>query len=304
MARNLNGQITFAVNKCFQEGVNKHDYKAENGREMGEKIFSYSEKFRLKDMGKSLQNYIKENFPTVKRVDQIDSKVIQSFLNSKTECTQNTVNSYANTIFKLQNVLESTYKSFNSDWRNEVAIPSVERQSAIDRGADSVMNREDYNTILNYTIENPSQSGYALQIQNFMGIRVEEVARIKLENIDLDKQIITIKGKGGRTIDKPIPTDKIDLIKEIINKNFDVKNDRLLSIEGSSINKYLNRLEKKLGLKEHSNHDIRRLIAQERFDSLRKEGYSQKEAVNLTSQWLSHGNNRGDMLEKSYIKIH
>ena len=59
---NLNGQITFAINKCFSESTDKHDYKKENGKEMGDKIFSYSEKFRLKDVSRDFTSYIKENF--------------------------------------------------------------------------------------------------------------------------------------------------------------------------------------------------------------------------------------------------
>lgn len=300
---NLFGQITNAINQNFNEGTEKHSYKKENGKEMGDKIFSYSEKFRLKDVAKDFTNYMKQNFTDVKQVKDIKSEHAQSFLSTKLHCTQNTVNSYASSLFKIENTLNNTYKSCNLSWRQEISIPSVERQKADNRGAESVMSREDYNKILSYSIENKSQSGYALQIQNFTGIRVEEVARIKLSNIDLDKNIIRIEGKGGRVVDKPIPLDKISLIKEIKDQNFNGKNDRLFSVSGASINKQLSRLENKLGLEKHSNHDIRRLIAQEKYDNYRKEGMSIKDAANKTSNWLSHGNGRQDLLERSYIKL-
>ena len=298
---NLLGQITYSINQNFDEGIDKHSYRKENGREMGDKIFSYSEKFRLKDVAKDFTNHIKENFTDVKQVKDIKAEHVQSFLNSKNNCTQNTVDSYSNSLFKIENILNSTYKSCNLEWRGQIAIPTVERQRAHDRGVESVISREDYNKILNYSEEHKSQSGYALQIQDFMGVRVEEVARIKLSNLDLDKGIICIEGKGGKVIDKPIPLDKISLIQEIKNQNFNSKNDRLFSISGASINKQLSRLEEKLDIEKHSNHDIRRLIAQEKYDQYRKDGMNIKDAANKTSNWLSHGDNRQNMLERSYI---
>ena len=298
---NLFGQITHAINDNFDEGIDKHSYRKENGREMGDKIFSYSEKFRLKDVAKDFTNHIKENFKDVKQVKDIKSEHVQSFLNTKTNCTQNTVDSYSNSLFKIENTLNSTYKSCNLTWRGEVSIPSVERQSSNNRGVESVMSRQDYEKIISYSEENKSQSGYALQIQDFMGVRVEEVARIKLSNIDLEKCIISIEGKGGKTIEKPIPQDKISLMQEIKDQNFNGKNDRLFSISGASINKQLNRLQENMNLEKHSNHDIRRLIAQEKYDQYRKDGMSIKDAANKTSNWLSHGNGRQDMLERSYI---
>lgn len=298
---NLLGQITYSINQNFSEGTDKHSFKKENGREMGDKIFSYSEKFRLKDVAKDFSNHMKQNFSEVKQAKDIKAEHVQSFLNTKTNCTQNTVDSYSNSLFKIENILNSTYKSCSLEWRGQIAIPTVERQKADDRGVESVISREDYNKILNYSEEHKSQSGYALQIQDFMGVRVEEVARIKVSNIDLDRGIVTIEGKGGRVIDKPIPEDKISLVKEIKDQNYNGKNDRLFSVSGASINKQLNRIQDNMGLEKHSNHDIRRLIAQEKFDGYRKDGMNIKDAANKTSNWLSHGNNRQDMLERSYI---
>lgn len=132
-----------------------------------------------------------------------------------------------------------------------------------------------------------------------MGVRVEEVARIKLENIDIDKGTVVIEGKWGREITRELSADMKELVKEIKEKEHHP--ERLLSINGASINKQLSRVQDALGLEKHSNHDIRRLIAQERYDALREEGKSIKEAANETSNWLSHGDNREDMIEKSYI---
>ena len=195
----------------------------------------------------------------------------------------------------------STY-NLNLKWREEIAIPQVEQKSSSTRGVDSVISREDYNKILNYAEENMSQSGLALQMQNWLGVRVEEIARIKKEFINLKDRTITFKNtKGGKKLIRDIPEDKIDFVKSVIEHNF--HQDRLFSIEGKSINKYLNRVQDQLGLKRHSNHDIRRLIAQEKYNSFREKGMSVKQAANQVSKWLSHGDDRLNMLERSYIKL-
>ena len=301
--RNLYGQMTYAINKNFKEGVDKRAYKQANGKGMGSKIFSYGEKYRLKQLAKSFQIYAKENELNIKLVKDIRQENIQDFLEKVKErgCTQNTINSYANSLFKIQNTLNSTY-NLNLKWREEIAIPQVEKKSSSTRGVDSVISREDYNKILNYARENESQSGLALQMQNWLGVRVEEIARIKKEFISLKDKTITFKNtKGGKVLIRNIPEDKIDFVKSVIEHNF--HDERLFSIEGKSINKYLNRVQDQLGLERHSNHDIRRLIAQEKYNSFRKNGMSIKDAANQTSKWLSHGDNRTSMLEKSYIKL-
>ena len=301
--RNLYGQMTYAINKNFTERVDKRAYKQANGKEMGSKIFSYGEKYRLKQLAKAFQVYAKENNLNVKLVKEIKAEYIQGFLEGAKErgCTQNTINSYANSLFKIQNTINVTY-NFNLKWREEIVIPQVEKKSSSTRGVDSVINRQDYNKILNYEEENESQSGLALQMQNWLGVRVEEIARIKKEFINLKEKTITFKNtKGGKVLIRDIPEDKIDFVKSVIEHNF--HNERLFSIEGKSINKYLNRVQDQLGLERHSNHDIRRLIAQEKYNLFREKGMSVKQAANQVSKWLSHGDNRLNMLERSYIKL-
>ncbi len=301
--RNLFGQMTYAINKNFTERVDKRAFKKANGGGMGNKIFSYGEKYRLKQLAKSFQIYAKKNNLNIKMVKDIKPEHVQKFLEDAKErdCTQNTINSYANSLFKIQNTLNSTY-NLNLKWQEEIAIPQVKQKSSSTRGVDSVISREDYNKILNYAEENMSQSGLVLQMQNWLGVRVEEVARIKKEFISLKDRTITFKNtKGGKKLIRDIPEEKIDFIKSIIEHNF--HNERLFSIEGKSINKYLNRVQDQLGLERHSNHDIRRLIAQEKYDSFRESGMSIKESANETSKWLSHGDDRTSMLERSYIKL-
>jgi len=301
--RNINGQIAYAINKCFKEGIDKRAYKIKAGRAMGDKVFSYAEKYRLKDMAKSLQKFLKDNGRDVKYVKDIQSEDIQGYLESEKArgCTQNTIDTYANSLFKIQEAINATY-GVRTNWRSEISIPVAEKAHSVDRGVNSVITREDYNKILDYAAKNRSESGYAVRLQDFLGVRVEEVARISRDNINLeDRTIKLVNTKGGRELTRDIPNDRVELVKEVLEHNY--HEDRLFSIKGDSINRYLNRIEDKLRIERHSNHDIRRLIAQEKFDGYRKSGLSIKDAANKTSAWLSHGDNRNELLEKSYINL-
>lgn len=300
---NLHGQITYAINQNFKENLDKHSIKTREGHGMGEKVYSYNEKYRLKDISKALTNFFKEQNINIREIKDIKPEHIQSFLNSRKEngCTQNTLNSYASSIYKIQNIVNKTYKSCNVDWRNNVAIPTANQKQAVNRGAESVISRKDYNRLLEYSERNKSQSGYAIQLQDFLGVRVNEVANIKLNNIDLQQRTINIVGKGGKEITREIPQNKVGLVQEVINQHY--SKDKLFSIKNDSINRYLYRVQDKLGMEKHSNHDIRRLIAQEHYDSFRQQGYSIKDSVKMTSEWLAHGPNREDLLVQSYIVL-
>ena len=68
-----------------------------------------------------------------------------------------------------------------------------------------------------------------------------------------------------------------------------------------SINQYLGRIESKLGLEHHSFHDLRRLLAQERYNLLRERGMDREHALSSVGLWLNHGPNRQDLVKKSYV---
>lgn len=304
MSRSLKNQLTFAINQNFSEGMDKHSIKAEN-KEMTEKIFSYSEKHRLCDVMKNFENYLKENGIRVKEVSQIKTEQIQKFLEDRaSSCTQNTINSYANSFYKIQNVLNATYKSCHLKWREKVIVPNAITKASQSRGVESVIKKVDYNMLKAYAEEHYSQSGACVIMQEEFGVRVEEISRIKLANIDLEKQEVTFQCKGGKPLNRQFSDEMKDYIQKVIEQKHDANGERLFSIDGSSINKYLLRTEDKLGIERHSNHDIRRLIAQEYYDSIREQGYTPKEALSGTSKWLNHIGPRNELMLNSYIRIH
>lgn len=300
--RSIFQQFNNAINNCFKEGMDKHADKAYNPV-LTEKVYSYSAMNNLKDFAKNLSNYIKENYPDTKRLGDIKEEQLQNFLNYKNAkgCSQNTLDLYKSNLNKLEMVVNKTYSSVNWDFKNTLETPASTKEFDKNRGVDSVITREDYNKILEYCRENKSTSGDAILLQNGLGIRVEELAQLKVNNIDFENnKIILDNTKGGKELIREMTPEVRKIIYERINNT---TNNKIIDVKSDSINAQLRRIEDRLGIDRHSVHDIRRLIAQEKYDSYREEGYSKKKALEKTSRWLNHVGPRQEMITKSYITI-
>ncbi|MFT8352616.1 tyrosine-type recombinase/integrase [Clostridium saccharoperbutylacetonicum] len=302
--KSIKNQIQQAINNNFEENTDKHSYKQQDDQEV--KVFSYSEKFRLLDAAKMLSNYIKENFPNIKQIKDVNSNVIQDFLNTKAKnCTQNTINTYSNSLNKIAAICNKNYSSCNLTWKQDVIIPAALTQKSQLRGVANQIPLEDLNKICDYAKRNYSTSGQIILCQHELGLRVNElVSGIKVENIDFKNNILHLTNtKGGKNLDREITQE----LKAILEKSIQQRNitsGRLFPITENAVNTYLRRTEEKLGIKgRYSIHNIRSAIAQKFYNSLRENGVNKDNAIKQTSIWLNHGPDRKKLLEKSYIEI-
>jgi integrase len=269
------------------------------------KVFSYNEKFRLLDTAKMLSNYIKENFPDVKQIKDVNSNIIQKFLNDKANiCTQNTINTYNKSLNKIAAICNKNYISCNLKWKEDVIVPTALTQKSQLRGVANQIPLSDLNKICDYAKKNYSISGQIILAQRELGIRVNELITIKVENIDIKNNILHLPNcKGNKNLDREI-TPKL---KEVLEKNIqqmNITSGRLFPITENAVNTYLRRTEVKLGIQgRFSIHNIRSKISQEFYDNLRESGVSKEDALKQTSIWLNHGPDRFGLLKKSYLEI-
>lgn len=300
--KSIKNQIQQAINNNFEENTDKRAYKQQENQNV--KIFSYSEKFRLLDTAKMLSNYIKENFPDVKQIKDVTPEVIQSFLNDKAQtCTQNTVNTYTQSLNKIAEICNKNYSSCKLEWKKEVVIPKAITQNSNLRGVKNQMPVEDLQRVCEYAKNNYSQSGQIVLCQQYLGIRVNELVTIKIENIDFKKDILHLKNcKGGKRIDRVIDPELKAILLETIEKN-NITSGKIFSITENSVNTYLRRTEEKLGIVgRYSTHNIRSTISQLKYNKLKSEGLSIKESMREVSLWLNHGEDRERLLLGSYIR--
>lgn len=135
-------------------------------------------------------------------------------------------------------------------------------------GRNRLWSREDLGKILEYAREHPdSGSSVAIRLEALIGVRVGDLAY----GIRIDQGKLRIKSKNGKWCERMI-TPEIRKILESESCRKLIDGDRIRFPKDGSINKYLLRTERKLGLEEHSFHDIRRRIAQDKYDEFRTSG--------------------------------
>lgn len=303
---NIKGQITYALNQCFTEGVDKHSIKREIGFQKTERIYSENVYFHAKDTAKDIQGFLRENYPSVREVRQIKPEMVQAFLNSKTDhCTQKTVNEYAGRIDTIQRACEKIFK-IELNWKQQIVVPKAYREKVDHRGVNDVMTKEDYAKIKEYCLNNISRDSNAIiTISGDLGNRVRALCNIKIEKIDFENNTVDIKDKGSKWITRDMTLQVREILQNRVNKLNEqgITKGNVFEVQDNSVNKQLTRIEKKLGLDTtKSMHSIRRMVAQEKYDEYRKT-MSIKDATNAVSEWLGHGKNRDAMLKECYIKI-
>lgn len=283
MSKNLRQLMRSAVIKNFREGRDKRSEKMEDHNKTG--VYSYGSKFDHLDKINVFSKYLTEN--GIRTVSGVNKDVIKDFLESKAieGCTQRTVDAYRSTIGRIGDLM-------GQDWRVEQVLSLPTHKAASDRGAEDVMSKEDRDRICEYCERNPSGSANAILLEREIGIRVGDMAYGLREN----NGRLEITGKGGRMCYREI-TPKVREILDHTKHN----GDRYTFPKDDSINKYLRRVEDKLGLERHSFHSMRRCSAQEKYDEFRHSGMERIDALNKVGQWLSHGELRAEMVLNSYV---
>lgn len=306
MAHSLKNQIHYSINQCWKENVQKHSYKEQNSKESSYMIFSFSEAFRLKDVGKDFSNFLKKEHPDLKQIKDISPKIIQDFLDGKTHCSKQTIANYYHSMKKIDMVLSRTYKSYETKFIDIIKPVSQNQYKFTGRGVTNQIPPEDFRRILDYCKQNPSQSSYVVRLQQHLGIRVNELVHgLKIQNIHFDKnELVITNTKAGKILTRQLTPELSHLLKEIIEKKYDTSGNRLFTIENASVNRYLSRVEEKLDiLGRYSIHNLRARVAQDYYDSLRSAGFSKNEALQKTSLFLNHRTEREQMLTRSYINV-
>lgn len=312
MARNLKYQFTYAIDKSFKPGTDKHSTKnnpAENGNK-GLRTISYSDRKNLIDVSSNFANWMKENHSEVKELKDINSNHVQEFLNQKAQtCTSATINQYQSKFSKLEKLVNNTYKNANVSYTNTVTPVATNNTEKL---RCKSMNDNDYNKLKTH-MENNCRSDNALkslQLGYHAGLRVSEIAKLQQRDIKINSDgsatVHIANSKGARNRDVHI-TNK-DSVQVLTNIRNSVENatDRIVPIQHESINTAINRAMTKCNMQEYKLHDtsvhsLRKAFAQREYDKYKEEGLEPKQAWDRVSEELGHGKNRDD-LYKAYIE--
>lgn len=307
--RSIEEQFKFAVRKCFAEDMDKHSYKKQNGYKMDYNVFSHSDKFNLYDMSRMLSNYIKENHGEIKKIKDITPEIVKEYLDYSSKphksapngCTKNTISNYHERINKLAECSNRVYK-VNLDYR-DVERPICKLEYIEKKGAGNAIPKDNLDKIREYGQANRCQSSDVVEIISRFGCRRAEATYLNKSDVDIDKGIITFNNaKGGKSYTRELKEEDKELFKDIIDKGYSEDN-RLFTVQGDTVRKYMDDVQERLHLEHYTVHDIRRRCCQDYYDELRLNDVSKEEATQLASMYLNHGPDREKLLEGSYISL-
>ena len=276
--RNLKYQFLQAINNSFRENMDKHSDKA-NGIRNTDKIYSYSSRSNLIDLSANFANYMRENYPEIHKVNEVQTKHIQGFLNSKTEnCSQSTLNQYSAQFRKLEKCVNAKYHC-DVDYGSAVVPASCKNGGGKIRNV--MLSQNDFKTLIKSTSNQNLKK--ALTLSYHFGLRASECAKLKFEDIKHNGiSIIDSKGKRSRFI--PAETEK-----------------QRQTIQHQSLEQAFRRELKKNGIviQNGAFHTCRKAYATQKYKEYR-DGLSVKEAMSKVSINLGHGASRFELM-KEYI---
>jgi len=286
--------IRYILHQQFRPGASKHS--AKRAGDKSRLIYSYRTLFAFLDVVNVLFSWLlQQNFPIYSPTD-ISVEIVILFLDAKaTSCTQTTVDWYRSMLAGLGNRIRAYYCLQSYD----LHVPRVyaaKKTSGL-RGAAAKMPRTEYNIILGYCREHPSGSAYAVLLEEYLAGRVTDIC----ERMCVFDGMVQMTCKGGKPLFRVITPAMADLLKDPRFAAWRREKGSFSLPRSRTVNQFLRRLEKRLDLPFYSFHAIRRLLAQEHYDELRRIGIERNRALAQTGLWLNHGPKRQQLVLKSYV---
>lgn len=295
--RSIKQQFNYAISDNCRIG---HSKRAENGTNTGY-VYSVQYAENLRDTAKNLSNFLRIEYPEIKWIKDIKAEHLQAWVDTRSKNWSNsTMINHISRVGILQKQIYRTYK-IDNDWT--IISPVKENIGKVRKVA---MERTDYNKLQELLDSGKSIAKYATAITARTGLRIKEIARLKVEHINLNKMVVEVRegGKNGKYRDVPIRTE---------DKDYFVQLKRELSGQEyvcggkteDTINKGMRRGLTKLGLSEKyqdtTNHAIRKMYAREAYSQLMEKGMSEKSAWSVVQQNLGHGKKFRQSLFDTYI---
>lgn len=303
----LNNQSKRCFDDVWSEGRSKHFdkikglyYNAENPF-----IYSYSYRSDLISTSMDLNNWLKKNYPDVKRLDQIRTEHLQKYLDGKAKtCSKKTVQKQKSHLVKLFLIYKNKFKT----------VSKIKSEDLINNAKDIESDRKVYETEDVFRLLKGIEGDEKTKIKNkiyvamrlslALGLRASEIINLRSTDFNFKKNLVHIrKSKGGKSRFVPMKSKDISFIKLLLkDKN---SNEKLVNYKNQkSLNTIFNRYKKEiLGQKSHQKgfHSFRKIAAQEYFDMCRESGMTKQKALSATSVYLGHGPQRDNKLMSTYI---
>lgn len=313
MSHSIEQQLNRAIYDNFAKGESKHSYKIEHGGSCDAKIFSYSQLNSMKDLAKNFGSFMKQNYPEIRYVKDINSSQIEAFLREKSStCKMSTLNRYMSNFEKFERCCKETYPSFKSSFKVDRKAVRLENQ-ALNKDANAklrtlVMSNSDFQKVMEKGRDCDSKR--ALECCYLFGLRSEEVVNLRVKDILTCEKVVVEHGKGNRERTIYVTNnEQRAYLKELVNGLSSTQimnpNAKIFFVKKDSVNKYLQTNLNKEGITKYKDsktgiHAIRKNYATRSYYELREKGFNHEEAWGQVSRDLGHGYERTELF-KVYV---
>lgn len=301
--RSIGYQFENAINSAFGKdgkgGADKHSMR-KNKQDTTSTVFSYKERSSLLKTGYQLSNFLKENYPEVSSIAEIEPHMVQGFMNMKANTNnENSLGTIKSTLNKLDKVATRRYKSKESSFMDNVKKPKTTCPNDIRKNINTTAS--DWEKISAAMQGSRSKANDLIRLAKEQMFRAESLTNFRVSDFDFKYKIIkVVDDKGGR--DRYVPMRNPELCKSICGVLG--PDERITKLKPDSINKQFRRLTEKAGISEKYKdaktgiHSLRKGTACEIAKRYKDSGYDREEILSKISQELGHGTSRRDVLKK------
>lgn len=305
--RSFQQQMFNAIDSRYKvgQGRSKHQDKMNKANKKHDIIYMSGEHKNIKDTINEVGRFIKQNYPEYWReqLDKIPIEVFDQFLETKKDCSQNTINSYKGRIEKAFRCAAATYKTGNFEHTQYINTPLSDRSEEATL-RDIAIGRDVLELALRY-MDKGSGGFRGNKIASMFGPRIFEIEKIQVRDVNFnDNTLVIQKGKGSKRRVYKMTNNQAAVMKDLCKDKKPAQ--RVCGCGQDAIQRgltrALERIDKEFGTdlaqqlkeKKTNTHAIRKLIATEEFNrnlAFGKldyiKGIVAKDAENATKNGLS-----------------
>lgn len=304
----LNHQLYSALQEAKALGESKRSYRASIGENKVDKIFSYSSYDSIKETSKSLARFIKNNFPEIKELKDINTQHICDFLKFKAQtCNDNSLTKIKMHIESLGIFAAKKYTSVDAEkWKiNQLPEGSKPNDIRIGNAFSDMQLRK----LENYASAPRRRNlSHGITLARVAGLRIDEIWSQKISDIHIaptDKgdfgygYLVVTDAKHGRfrTVSL-ISSEDQKLLANIIGSS---DGEKIITCSKTQLQRMLSTAKKECNLDVYGQswHAIRKSFAQNFYDFYR-ERHTRKQTIDKTNEALGHGRRQESKL-KTYV---
>ncbi|MBU7006194.1 tyrosine-type recombinase/integrase [Phosphitispora fastidiosa] len=289
-------QVELCLKSLESYGQSKHEAKIEHNGEYLDGIYSHKTMKTYMNLCCTFSKWAKAEHG-VKKLINLKPEITEKYFEKlkaegKSPWTLQTVRS---ALRKLETGVKVRFQRTIEIVPKNLTLPIRERKARKNRGAYS---REDADRIIGAVRKENYPRGLMLEVQDTVGLRIQEVTKIRVHDIDFKKGVLTVKGKGGRVRQLPVPQNILKKFREVIERENLTANRKIFTEKIREVERQVKRICQRLGIPEKGTHGFRHHYAISEYLRLRMSGLTDRQARLAVSRLLGH--NRLDVTY-SYI---